>query len=162
MSKVNRLYLGEISIQVSKEENDVFIGRDLLSRFLEKGLVIDGRLGGLVLGNYHDDHGILIVRITNKGRALIANKMEGFECLFSSKATSINLEKLKRINNEEYADDSEMSCELDGISVLDARPIKISGSMVSKLIAIYFGDQFVMNKKSSLMNLEKLDNLNKK
>ena len=161
MSRVGIIYLGELTLNVSQEDNGIFIKKKYVDEFLKEGLMVNGTYGGLVIGNSHENNGVMIVRITSLGRALIANEMEGLEYLFSPKATSLHIDKLKQLNMENDIDEIEKSFNSEDISIIDARPKIVNGLLVSKLIAIGYDDQFVMNKKSSLMHLEKIDLMNK-
>lgn len=80
-------------------------GRRLLSLedlrpLVENNCIVDISYGGLLLGNSHDEGGILVIRQFNQTLYEIASEFEGWEYILNANATAQYLAELHRLNDE--------------------------------------------------------------
>lgn len=131
----------------------------------EGGGIIDGTFGGLILGNYHAEGGIKVIR-QYKDEELyeVVAEFEGWEYLLNPLATTKEVNYLQKINSE-FVGSKEEFTEYEvpnDIKVIDTRPIFKNIKETNKLIILREWSQFIVNKHSTKKYLTQLDDLNKK
>lgn len=78
--------------------SDILVTSSDIDEIVENGSVVDGRMGGLVMGHSHDEGGIHMIMIDPKGPILYAGVMEGGEFLLNSVASRQFFDTIATIN----------------------------------------------------------------
>jgi len=85
-------------------ENEFLLHNNEFELLKEKGLMFDGKKGGLVLGKKHENGGIHLLQFSRELKAYkYVGEMEGFEYLSSplkNKRQSLEFEKINEIDNK--------------------------------------------------------------
>ena len=127
--------------------------------------IVNGTVGGLILGNSHSDGGIKVIRPYNsEGIYEVIAEFEGWEYILSPLATSEEKEYLTKINSE-YSGTKKPFSEFkipEGITILDTNPMIENIKESNKLILLNGQEQFIINKHSTKKYLIELENINKK
>ena len=153
----------------SKDLKGVEISKEDFDLLLSNNLVIDGKKGGLLLGESHVDltseilngEGILLVRKIGE-KFVVEKELEGFEYLLNGCACcnpDFNYEQY----NEPEKDLKNFSeyCPSEKITVIDLR-LENPGRIKSKILFIANPDSFALiNRGSTQKYLKTLDDENK-
>lgn len=127
--------------------------------------IVNGILGGLVLGNSHVDGGIKVIRQYREEKLYeIIAELEGWEYVLNPATTQKELDHLNQLNSE-FATMKELFKPFeipDGIDIIDARPVIENRKDTSRLILFSEYSQFIVNKYSTKKYLTELDLVNKK
>ena len=127
--------------------------------------IVDGTLGGLILGNTHSDGGIKVIRQYRSEKLYeVIAKFEGWEYILNPLATTKEMEYLTKLNSE-FVNTKEEFIEYEipnGIEIIDTKPIFDNIKETNKLILLSEWSQFIINKHSTKKYLTELNNLNKK
>lgn len=138
---------------------------DDLKPIAEGNAIVDGTLGGLILGNSHSDGGIKVICQYKKEELYeVIAEFEGWEYILNPLATTKEMEYLKKINSE-YMNTKEEFIEYEipnGIEIIDTKPIFENMKETNKLILLNEWSQFIINKHSTKKYLGELNYLNKK
>jgi hypothetical protein len=121
-------------------------------------IVFNGENGGFVLGNSHDYGGIHLIQLdVEKNIVKYVGEMEGFEYLSSPIKSELQKQEYLEINKltPEIGDLKELIIPKN-MNIIDVRNIEVPVILVS----VY--DQFIINKKSSIKNIEKIIEIEKK
>ncbi|GAB3180410.1 hypothetical protein [Telluribacter humicola] len=133
-----------------------------------EGLIVDGYFGGLIIGNSHEIGGIPILSHAEGESYELVAEMEGFEFLMNVVASSKYHERITEINNELAEIKANISIEMLWNNLGEQYPeLKIVNTLIedkttifkSKFVLIH-GQQFIVNKYSSLMYYEELYKMN--
>lgn len=136
-----------------------------LKPIVEVNGIVDGTKGGLILGNYHSEGGIKVIKqYQNDELYEVVAEFEGWEYILSPFTTNKELEYLTKLNSEfiRYTEPFEEYKIPNGIDVIDTRPLFKNIKETNKLILLSDHPQFIINKYSTKKYLNKLDILNKK
>lgn len=148
---------------IKKDGKTLLTQEDLQPIFDIEG-VIDGSKGGLLLGNYHIDGGIKVIREYDKNHYEVVAELEGWEFILCAEATYWDVEYLHSINNEiDGSTGGFIEYEIpNNISILDTRPIFENIKETNRIIKLGEYPHFIINKHSTKKYLNELDELNKK
>ncbi len=134
-----------------------------LKPLVEGNAIIDGTSGGLILGNYHSEGGIKVIRqcLDEKLYDIVA-EFESWEYILSPMATTKNLEYIKRLNSEFKGETLKfIEYEIpETVNILDTRPMFENDKNTNKLIIIGEYPQFIVNKYSTKKYLNELNKIN--
>lgn len=113
--------------------------------------------GGLVIGNSHKKGGIKIISLFNEPdiHGVFSGEMEGFEFVGHPIISNEMEEEYRAINNKKYSSQYKEFKIPDNCNVIDC------GNNEFDIIVFHVKNQFVVNKYSSMNNLDKLCKLNK-
>lgn len=110
---------------IEKDGKIMFTFADL-KPIAEGNGIVDGTFGGLILGNYHSDGGIKVIRQYKKEELYeIIAEFEGWEYIMNPLATNKEREYLTILNSE-FANTKKDFIEYEipnGIEIVDTRPI---------------------------------------
>jgi hypothetical protein len=124
----------------------------------EKGIVFDGKNGGLVLGKSHKNGGIHLLRfLPEKGLYKYEGEMEGFEYLSSPLKNELQLlefEKINEIDNEKilYKEFTlPENCEIISTNAVEIAIIELSEFR-----------QFIVNGRTTVNRINNIIEIDKK
>ncbi|WP_159018038.1 hypothetical protein [Algibacter sp. L3A6] len=143
-----------------KHYNKELLSDDFINNLISKNDFIDGRDGGLVLGNSHENGGIFFLYQFPEGFRVFGN-IEGYEYIVNKESTDKNRYDLEKISDfdRDFTDVFESYEIPKGIKIIDAR----KNNKESKYILLDVRGKFaIINKYSTKANLSKIDFLNKK
>lgn len=148
---------------IYQENGSYFFDDGGMNYVVSHNLIVDGKRGGIVLGNSHEDGGVKVIGFTNKKRIFISAEIEGFEFFVNCKSSKVHKARLEEINNDidTNFDIASAYVGIENIPIIDVRPIDINGVPVSRLIAMECNQHFVVNKFSTAKYLKELIELNK-
>jgi ribonucleotide reductase beta subunit family protein with ferritin-like domain len=148
-----------------KNNGKIMLTLDDLKPIAEGNGIVDGTLGGLILGNAHSIGGIKVIRQYQKEELYeVIAEFEGWEYILNPLATAKEIKYLTKLNSE-FVDTKKEFTEYEipnGIEIIDTRPIFENVKETNKLILLNEWSQFIINKHSTKKYLTELDNLNKK
>ena len=124
----------------------------------ELKIVFNGENGAFVLGNSHDYGGIHLIQLdVEKKIVKYAGEMEGFEYLSSPIKSELQKQEYLEINklSPEITDLEELIIP-ENLNIIDTRNIE------TPIILVSVYEQFIVNKKSSIKNIEKIIEIEKK
>lgn len=144
-------------------------GKTLLTSQELKPLVeVDGIVecinGGLLLGNYHCDGGVTVLREYNNENIYEAvAELEGWEYVMCEDATFHHKEYLHKINDEfDGSSPGFQEYEIpENVMIVDTRPIIPYLKDTNKLLLFGQNSHFIINKFSTKKYLQELDKLNR-
>lgn len=145
--------------------NDFEISKSTFYEMKKEGLIIDGTKGGLLLGNFHENGGILVVReYTDK--VLLVAEIEAYEYVLNSKSSEIEFAEIEEINNFNKIWSFNRTFYPYEISknttIIDVNSKSIDKRTERKLLLIRGQIQWCVNKFSTKLYLNELEKLNKK
>lgn len=148
-------------MHVDQEGRQLFDLNDLRP-LVEKNLIIDVSPGGLLLGNTHDDGGILVIRHFNIEYYEVVAEFEGWEYILNANATLHCLHKLHYINDELKGPEKPFSEYVipESISILDVRPICQADLATRPMLILGSRDQFIVNRHSTKKYIIELEEIN--
>ncbi|MDX8554557.1 hypothetical protein MK851_13115 [Tenacibaculum sp. 1B UA] len=149
---------------VKKDGKLMFTLNDL-KPITEGGGIVDGTLGGLILGNSHANGGIKVIRqYQNEELYEVIAEFEGWEYILNPLTTTKEIQQLTLINSEfNNTKDEFIEYKIPkDIKVIDTRPLLENIKETNKLILLDKWSQFIINKHSTKKYLTELDFLNKK
>lgn len=116
--------------------------------------IFDARKGGLVLGRYHRDNGVLMA-VFSDGDNVAFQEMEGYEYLINFQSATTYKSELDIINKhltgfQEYSPP-------EGITVIDVRELEKTDRIVLLLVG---SGQFIVNKHATKQYLSQLEHIN--
>lgn len=141
----------------------VYFSQTDIDELSEIGAIVDGRGGGLLIGNGHDAGGIKVIGKSAPGIYELMAEFEGWEYLLNADATEAHVLELEKINVEHDG----RSTSFAGYDIPESvRTIRMPRADDFELIAYPFllldsGPNFVINKVSTSKHLERLDELNR-
>jgi len=148
---------------IYKEKGNHFFDDYGMDYILSQNLLVDGKRGGGILGNSHENGGVKVVGLTNRERILISVEVEGFEFFMNCKSSNLHRDRLEEINS-----DMDINFDIalayrkhESIPIIDARPIEVGGVLTSRLIGMECNHHFIVNKFSTAKYLKELIELNK-
>ena len=145
--------------------DDFEIPKSTFYEMKKQGLIIDGTKGGLLIGNYHEYGGILVVR-EYMDKVLLVAEIESYEYILNSKSSLDNSEEISSINQIYKPHVSDMIFKEyqipKNIRVIDAKTKIIDGKKERPLLLIRGKLQWCVNKFSTQNYLEKLNKMNEK
>ena len=121
-------------------------------------IIFNGKDGGLVLGNSHDNGGIHLLQLDlEKDTIKYAGEMEGFEYLSSPLKSEKHSNELSELNSLKIEIDitKEIIIPKD-CNIIDTSNIKVPVILLSGY------KQFILNKKSTFNYLDKIIEIEKK
>jgi hypothetical protein len=128
------------------------LGYRQIMELLSRGMLLDGRGGGLVLGPSHEEGNIFLLSERWAGSYEILGAMEGGEYLLSHKAYLLFKDRMNEINNRKYP-----TTVPEKISFTDmTRIINAFGRTTGKVIFIDRRGQFIVNKSATSRCLSEL------
>lgn len=146
------------------KDGKIFLTYDDLKPIFDGGGIVNGSVGGLLLGNYHSDGGIKVIReIESKIYEVIA-ELEGWEYIICPQAAHFHEEYITTINDE-FNGDSEGFIEYDipeHISIIDTRPMFENYKETNKILIFNEHRHYIVNKNSTKKYLKELNDLNNK
>ena len=149
---------------IEKDGKIMFTLEDL-KPIAEGNGIVDGTLGGLILGNTHSDGGIKVIRQYRSEELYeVIAEFEGWEYILNPLATTKEMEYLTKLNSE-FVNTKEEFIEYEipnGIEIIDTKPIFENIKETNKLILLNEWSQFIINKHSTKKYLTELNSLNKK
>ncbi|WP_254413334.1 hypothetical protein [Dyadobacter diqingensis] len=132
-------------------------------------IILDGRKGGLIIGNSHKKGGIMMISASGLDFFCLVGEMEGFEFLLCHEATEKYLNEILEINSTMAAiRKKKVSLEKlwntackknDGDLVVINAILDFEFPLTSKILFLK-GKQFVVNKYSTLVHLKRLFEMN--
>jgi len=151
-----KLEIGKWKFNFLKKE--FILSFEEVHKLYDLKIVFNGETGAFVLGNSHDYGGIHLIQLdVDRKIVKYAGEMEGYEYLSSPIKSELQKQEYLEINKltPEIGDLEELVIP-KSINIIDARNIEVPVILVS----VY--DQFIINKKSSIKNIEKIIEIEKK
>jgi hypothetical protein len=143
---------------------DYEISKATFYKMRNKGLVIDGTKGGLIVGPSHEEGGVLVVR-EYLDKILVVAELEGYEYFINAKASKQYYSEIEKINSayEQRVDYVKFaSYKIPAtIRVIDVQHKKVDGKSERPLLLMR-QDQWCVNRLSSKEYLKQLDQMNNK
>lgn len=130
-----------------------FLKFEFLAYLLHNNLIVEGVDGGLILGNFHSEGGIPVIRNSHENEYEIIAEVEGYEYFMNPFLTHEELNIVENINKMHHTQ------EINRYSV--PSNIKLINAQGDAVILLGEGSQFIVNKYATFKNLEFLDELNK-
>lgn len=135
------------------------LSQNFIQNLIINGDFIDGRNGGLVLGNSHDEGGIIFLFEFPEGFRVFG-EIEGYEYIINRDSAEKHRAKLGEINNRKrdlngYFKEYKMS---KSIKVIDAR---MKNNQYKYLLLDVRGGFAIINKHSTRIHLDEIDFINK-
>tara|TARA_R110001606_G_scaffold35791_1_gene103681 strand:+ start:96 stop:590 length:495 start_codon:yes stop_codon:yes gene_type:complete len=151
-----KLEIGKWEFNFLKRE--FILSFDEVHKLDDLKIVFNGENGGFVLGNSHDYGGIHLIQLdVDRKIVKYAGEMEGFEYLSSPIKSELQKKEFLEINKlTPEIDDLKELIIPKNCNLIDTRNIEVPVILVS----IY--EQFIFNKKSSIKNIEKIIEIEKK
>ncbi|WP_119789401.1 hypothetical protein [Flavobacterium anhuiense] len=146
-------------------KNGFFFTTEEVEGFKKLNVAIDGSHGGMLLGNYHSNGGIPVLKKCDDAEMYqFSAEFEGWEYLLCAKAVENNIEYLTKINLEfngaiDGFDEYRFPENVTKINTfLDSENTLLN----SKFLILGVGNFFIVNKFSTKKYIKELDVLNKK
>jgi len=121
------------------------------------GWIVDGRLGGFVVGRRHAEGSIHMVRQERDGFVIDARNLEGGEYIVNHHASEQFMARIKAINL-----DSGPRSE-SGIDLPPARASRVFNTRAEpydRLLWVDARGQFILNRRSTARHFDELERLN--
>jgi hypothetical protein len=134
-------------------EGRPFLHHDFLKFLFHNDMIVEGIRGGLILGNFHSEGGILTIMATRPNEYEIIVEVEAYEYMMNTFLTSGEMQIVEKINQTHLTKEIKKYSPPNEINIIDARG--------NKVILMGVAPQFVVNKNATLQNLYFLDELNK-
>lgn len=131
-----------------------------LQELHDDGAIVDGRLGGLILGPSHAEGGIYFMFAYSYGFVLFG-EVEGYEFIVNRESNAKNKSEIARINNiqRDASNDFAPFFVDDSIRTIDARCA--NPKYAAKYILLdMLGGFAIVNKHSTKLHLDKLNLIN--
>jgi hypothetical protein len=145
--------------------DDFEIPKSTFQKMKTQGLIADGTKGGLLIGNFHEKGGILVVR-EYVDKVLLVAEIESYEYVLSSKASLDNLERIESINQIYKPHVNQMKFTEyqipKNIRIIDAKTRIINGKQERPLLLIRGKTQWCVNKFSTQSYLKELNAINER
>ena len=135
------------------------LSEEFIQNLIKKEEFIDARRGGLVLGNSHDNGGVIFLYQFPEGFRVFG-ELEGYEYVLPREITQKNQKLIRKINNHErdFDDRFEEYQIPNNIITIDARK---NESQSKYILCDSRGGFSIINKHSTKIHLKKLDELNR-
>lgn len=132
---------------------------EFVQNLIRKEDFIDARRGGLVLGNSHDYGGVIFLYQFPEGFRVFG-ELEGYEYILPREITQENQELIGEINNHDrdFQSNFEEYQVPENIITIDARK---NNSQSKYILCDIRGGFSIINKYSTKIHLQKLDELNR-
>lgn len=140
------------------------ISQEVLQPLFDVGAIVYGSNGGLLLGNYHSEGGIKVIRKYDENLYEFVAELEGWEYIMCAEATYYDVEYLKKINNEfDGSSTGFVEYEIpNSITVIDTTPFIENIKETNKIVLFGEFSHFIINKYSTKKYLKELEEINKK
>jgi hypothetical protein len=121
---------------------------------VRKGLVVDGRAGGLILGRDYENGGIYVVMKVGTGYCL-HSIVEGGEYALNWEASALNAFRLDQINAGLVEDEEPPTYDLAGV----VRCLTTTANPDDKLLLLHWG-QKVISREAASKHIQELMQIN--
>lgn len=147
-----------------QKDGKTLLTQEELQPIFDGNAIIDCSKGGLLMGNYHSEGGIKVIRKYEDNLYEVVAELEGWEYVMCPEATYWDVEYLKAINDEfTGTSDDFVEYEIpDHITLIDAKPIFEGVKESGKILLFEDYAYYIINKNSTKKYLEELNTLNKK
>ncbi len=142
---------------------DISIQPEMIRPMQDKGLIVDGQKGGLVLGRSHESRGgIPLLHLGVKGDLVLSGLMEGFEYVLPPEVTKQNLVELTRINGtkSENRQSFKPYHPPSNVNLIDATEMEFRNRKVSRIIFLGYAGQMIVNRHATKLHLKRLFEIN--
>lgn len=143
----------------TKHSYKELLSMDFIDVLIKNNDFIDGRSGGLILGNSHKNGGVLFLYQFPEGFRVFG-EVEGYEYVLNKESTDKYRPILKNIANfdRDFTPNFEPYEIPNGIKIIDARKTENESKYV---LLDTRGGFAIINKYSTKLHLTKIDFLNK-
>ena len=133
---------------------DVASEKEFMALF-HAGFVVDGRLGGLVVGRSHAAGNIYMIQPDGAGGFGLAGHLEGGEYLVSYAAWLANPGRLEELNNDRTPHNALLNLIPIGL-----RTLNTTAEPLDRLLYVSCEGQFIVNKWATAKHLEEINRIN--